>query len=182
MSQQQVRAAFDFDAQPGTGELTIRENEVLTVIREGIEGGWMEGKNSKGQIGLFPESYVTRLPPKSSLPPTTAPPPLPPVMSMPPKPMFGGAPPANDPPLPLPARVTSLTSNGSKNFDPWDSPNIPVPPPYLATPANAPISAQSLPPPPAFGASMGSTSQNHNVQDDDFDDDWSDDDEELPVS
>uniref|UniRef100_A0A914BYU7 PX domain-containing protein n=1 Tax=Acrobeloides nanus TaxID=290746 RepID=A0A914BYU7_9BILA len=119
---------------------------------------------------------------KSSLPPTTAPPPLPPVMSMPPKPMFGGAPPVNDPPLPLPTRVTSLTSNGSKNFDPWDSPNIPVPPPYLATPANAPISAQSLPPPPAFGASMGSTSQNHNVQDDDFDDDWSDDDEELPES
>ena len=30
----QVRAAFDFDAQPGTGELTIRENEILTVMRE----------------------------------------------------------------------------------------------------------------------------------------------------
>lgn len=30
----QVRAAFDFEAQPGTGELSIRENEVLTIIRE----------------------------------------------------------------------------------------------------------------------------------------------------
>ena len=58
---QKVRAAYDFDAQPGSGELTIRENEILTIIRENIEGGWMEGRNGKGQVGLFPESYVTKI-------------------------------------------------------------------------------------------------------------------------
>uniref|UniRef100_A0AC35F7E5 SH3 domain-containing protein n=2 Tax=Panagrolaimus sp. PS1159 TaxID=55785 RepID=A0AC35F7E5_9BILA len=58
---QKVRAAYDFDAQPGSGELSIRENEILTVIRENIEGGWIEGRNAKGQVGLFPESYVDGL-------------------------------------------------------------------------------------------------------------------------
>uniref|UniRef100_A0A914XWR9 SH3 domain-containing protein n=1 Tax=Panagrolaimus superbus TaxID=310955 RepID=A0A914XWR9_9BILA len=58
---QKVRAAYDFDAQPGSGELSIRENEILTVIRENIEGGWIEGRNAKGQVGLFPESYVNKI-------------------------------------------------------------------------------------------------------------------------
>lgn len=31
---QQVRADFDFDAQPGSGELSIHANEVLEVIRQ----------------------------------------------------------------------------------------------------------------------------------------------------
>ncbi|VDO45886.1 unnamed protein product [Haemonchus placei] len=36
-----------------------------------IEGGWMEGSNSRGQVGLFPESYV--------VPYFGAPPSMPPV-------------------------------------------------------------------------------------------------------
>lgn len=32
----QVRAAYDFDAQPGSGELSIKEGEVLTIIRQVI--------------------------------------------------------------------------------------------------------------------------------------------------
>ncbi|CEF60187.1 Sorting nexin [Strongyloides ratti] len=59
----QVRACYDFDAQPGSGELSIKENEILTVIREKIEGGWMEGRNSEGKHGLFPESYVVKIQP-----------------------------------------------------------------------------------------------------------------------
>lgn len=30
----QVQACYDFDAQPGSGELTIKEGEILIVIRE----------------------------------------------------------------------------------------------------------------------------------------------------
>jgi len=26
---------------------------------QGIAGGWLEGKNTRGSIGLFPESYVS---------------------------------------------------------------------------------------------------------------------------
>lgn len=32
----QVSANYDFDAQPGSGELTIRMGEILTVIRQVI--------------------------------------------------------------------------------------------------------------------------------------------------
>jgi hypothetical protein len=30
----QVQAAYDFAAQPGSGELSIQEGEILTVIRD----------------------------------------------------------------------------------------------------------------------------------------------------
>ena len=61
MAQQKVRACYDFDAQPGSGELSMKENEILTVLRDNVEGGWMEGRNAKGQIGLFPQSYVVKV-------------------------------------------------------------------------------------------------------------------------
>ncbi|PIO69858.1 SH3 domain protein [Teladorsagia circumcincta] len=54
----QVKAEYDFEAQPGTGEMSITAGEILTVVRPNVEGGWMEGSNSRGQVGLFPESYV----------------------------------------------------------------------------------------------------------------------------
>ncbi|KHN76311.1 Sorting nexin-9 [Toxocara canis] len=59
----QVRAVYEFEAQPNSGELSISVDEILTVLREGIEGGWLEGRNSKGQLGLFPESYVVKIDP-----------------------------------------------------------------------------------------------------------------------
>ncbi|KHJ92391.1 SH3 domain protein [Oesophagostomum dentatum] len=55
----QVKAEYDFEAQPNSGEMSITAGEILTVIRRNVEGGWMEGSNSRGQVGLFPESYVT---------------------------------------------------------------------------------------------------------------------------
>ncbi|CAP36155.2 Protein CBG18766 [Caenorhabditis briggsae] len=55
----QVKAEYDFDAQPNSGEISIRAGDVLTVIRESIDGGWMEGRNARGSVGLFPEAYVT---------------------------------------------------------------------------------------------------------------------------
>ncbi|VDN03703.1 unnamed protein product [Thelazia callipaeda] len=57
----QVRAVYEFKAQPNSGELSISVNEILTVVREGIEGGWLEGRNARGQHGLFPESYVVKI-------------------------------------------------------------------------------------------------------------------------
>uniref|UniRef100_A0A8R1DUT1 Sorting nexin n=2 Tax=Caenorhabditis japonica TaxID=281687 RepID=A0A8R1DUT1_CAEJA len=55
----QVRAEYDFAAQPNSGEMSIAAGEVLTVIRENIDGGWMEGRNVRGSVGLFPEAYVS---------------------------------------------------------------------------------------------------------------------------
>uniref|UniRef100_A0A0M3HZ79 SH3 domain-containing protein n=1 Tax=Ascaris lumbricoides TaxID=6252 RepID=A0A0M3HZ79_ASCLU len=64
----QVRAVYEFEAQPNSGELSISVDEVLTVLREGIEGGWLEGRNSRGQLGLFPESYVVKIDPTAAAP------------------------------------------------------------------------------------------------------------------
>ena len=54
----QVQVLYDFEAQPGTGELSIAVGEVLTVTRQDVGEGWWEGTNSRGDSGLFPEAYV----------------------------------------------------------------------------------------------------------------------------
>ncbi|KAK8406087.1 hypothetical protein O3P69_007065 [Scylla paramamosain] len=71
-----VRALYDFDAQPGTGELSIKEGEILTVSRQDVGEGWWEGTNSQGQAGLFPAAYV-EVHDSSAPPPNMPPPPLP---------------------------------------------------------------------------------------------------------
>uniref|UniRef100_A0A1I8A6A5 Sorting nexin n=1 Tax=Steinernema glaseri TaxID=37863 RepID=A0A1I8A6A5_9BILA len=122
MIESQVRAEYDFDAQPGSGELSIKANEILTVVRDGIDGGWMEGRNAKGQLGLFPESYVSRISPSpapASAPPSTAPP-------------------------PLPATVSNLPSYSVPPGEGWDDYPMPsFPPPQKVSPHQQ----QSVPPP-----------------------------------
>lgn len=71
----QVRALYDFEAQPETGELSIVANEILTVTRQDVGEGWWEGMNSQGQCGLFPAGYVEMM---NSPPPPAMPPPPPP--------------------------------------------------------------------------------------------------------
>ncbi|XP_069980693.1 sorting nexin lst-4 isoform X1 [Penaeus vannamei] len=69
-----ARALYDFDAQPGTGELSIKEGEILAVLRQDVGEGWWEGTNSQGQTGLFPAAYVEEV---TTAPPSMPPPPLP---------------------------------------------------------------------------------------------------------
>jgi sorting nexin-9/18/33 len=54
----QVHALYDFEAQPDTGELNLVAGEVLTLTRTDVGEGWWEGKNARGEVGLFPEAYV----------------------------------------------------------------------------------------------------------------------------
>lgn len=49
---------YDFEAQGGTGELSIISGDILTVIRTDVGDGWWEGSNTRGESGLFPEAYV----------------------------------------------------------------------------------------------------------------------------
>ncbi|CAI2352395.1 unnamed protein product [Caenorhabditis sp. 36 PRJEB53466] len=70
----QVKAEYDFEAHPNSGEMSITVGEILTVIKENIDGGWMEGRNARGSVGLFPETYVT--PYQAARPPPTLPPPV----------------------------------------------------------------------------------------------------------
>lgn len=69
---------YDFDAQPGTGELNLTNGDVLTVTRTDVGEGWWEGTNAKGESGLFPEAYVEEYETEDEAPPSMAPPPLPP--------------------------------------------------------------------------------------------------------
>ncbi|XP_030637929.1 sorting nexin-9a [Chanos chanos] len=53
-----AQVLYDFTAEPGNNELTVREGETLTVTNQNIGGGWVETQNSRGESGLVPEDYI----------------------------------------------------------------------------------------------------------------------------
>uniref|UniRef100_A0A671NFX2 Sorting nexin n=1 Tax=Sinocyclocheilus anshuiensis TaxID=1608454 RepID=A0A671NFX2_9TELE len=50
----QAQVLYDFAAEPGNNELSIREGFITP--------GWIEAKNSKGEVGLVPEDYIEAQP------------------------------------------------------------------------------------------------------------------------
>ncbi|OQV13685.1 Sorting nexin-33 [Hypsibius exemplaris] len=64
-----ARVLYTFEAQPGSGELNINENEFVTSV---FAFRW-EGKNARGETGLFPATYVEDVQDVSSPPPVSAP-------------------------------------------------------------------------------------------------------------
>jgi sorting nexin-9/18/33 len=54
-----VVVLYDFNAQPDSSEISIKTGEMLTVTRRDVGEGWWEGRNSSGQVGLFPAGYVS---------------------------------------------------------------------------------------------------------------------------
>ncbi|XP_061672798.1 sorting nexin-18a [Syngnathoides biaculeatus] len=52
-----ARAIYDFNSE-NPGEVSVRENEIISLHSEQDIEGWLEGTNSKGERGLFPASYV----------------------------------------------------------------------------------------------------------------------------
>ncbi|XP_072265472.1 sorting nexin-9 [Pyxicephalus adspersus] len=53
-----AKVLYDFVAEPGNNELTVREGEVITVTNKDVGGGWIEVKNNQGERGLVPTDYV----------------------------------------------------------------------------------------------------------------------------
>ncbi|XP_077566905.1 sorting nexin-9b [Stigmatopora nigra] len=53
-----AKVLYDFTAEPGNNELTVKEGETLNVTNQHIGGGWIEARNSRGEIGLVPEDYI----------------------------------------------------------------------------------------------------------------------------
>ncbi|XP_037541382.1 sorting nexin-9b isoform X2 [Nematolebias whitei] len=53
-----AQVLYDFTAEPGNNELTVREGETVTITNQGIGGGWIEAQNTKGEVGLVPEDYI----------------------------------------------------------------------------------------------------------------------------
>ncbi|KAG9353749.1 hypothetical protein JZ751_011871 [Albula glossodonta] len=52
-----ARALYDFNSE-NPGEISVQENEIVTLYCEQDIEGWLEGANSRGERGLFPASYV----------------------------------------------------------------------------------------------------------------------------
>uniref|UniRef100_A0A673C7Y8 Sorting nexin n=1 Tax=Sphaeramia orbicularis TaxID=375764 RepID=A0A673C7Y8_9TELE len=53
-----AQVLYDFTAEPGNNELTVKEGETITITNPNIGGGWIEAQNSRGEIGLVPEDYI----------------------------------------------------------------------------------------------------------------------------
>uniref|UniRef100_A0A672IF10 Sorting nexin n=1 Tax=Salarias fasciatus TaxID=181472 RepID=A0A672IF10_SALFA len=49
---------YDFSAEPGNNELSVKEGETITITNPNIGGGWIEAQNSRGDVGLVPEDYI----------------------------------------------------------------------------------------------------------------------------
>uniref|UniRef100_A0AAZ3RAX9 Sorting nexin n=1 Tax=Oncorhynchus tshawytscha TaxID=74940 RepID=A0AAZ3RAX9_ONCTS len=54
----QAQVMYDFSAEPGNNELTVKEGETVTVLNQNVGGGWIEAQNSRGESGLVPEDYL----------------------------------------------------------------------------------------------------------------------------
>uniref|UniRef100_A0A8C4XBX3 Sorting nexin n=1 Tax=Erpetoichthys calabaricus TaxID=27687 RepID=A0A8C4XBX3_ERPCA len=52
-----ARALYDFSSE-NPGEISVQENEIVTLYSETDIEGWLEGMNARGERGLFPASYV----------------------------------------------------------------------------------------------------------------------------
>uniref|UniRef100_A0A673N8Q6 Sorting nexin-9-like n=1 Tax=Sinocyclocheilus rhinocerous TaxID=307959 RepID=A0A673N8Q6_9TELE len=53
-----AQVLYDFPAEPGNNELSVQEGEILTVTNQNVGGGWVEARNSRGNVGLVPEDYI----------------------------------------------------------------------------------------------------------------------------
>ncbi|XP_036003324.1 sorting nexin-9b isoform X3 [Fundulus heteroclitus] len=53
-----AQVLYDFTAEPGNNELTVKEGETITITNQNIGGGWIEAQNSRGEVGLVPEDYI----------------------------------------------------------------------------------------------------------------------------
>ncbi|CAB1460356.1 unnamed protein product [Pleuronectes platessa] len=52
-----AKVLYDFHSE-NPGEISITENELVTLFSEEELDGWLEGENGRGEAGLFPASYV----------------------------------------------------------------------------------------------------------------------------
>ncbi|XP_059371526.1 sorbin and SH3 domain-containing protein 2 [Carassius carassius] len=67
-----ARAIYDFKAQTAK-ELTFKKGETVYITRQ-IDNNWYEGEH-RGHVGIFPISYVEKIPPTERLQPARPPPP-----------------------------------------------------------------------------------------------------------
>ncbi|CAL8312883.1 unnamed protein product [Lota lota] len=169
-----VQVLYDFIAEPGNNELSVKEGETVTVTNQHIGGGWIEAQNSRGEVGLVPEDYIEldKPSPLSGAGTTTAPPSVGNVAAAPPDLSFFDA----FAPASTPAQ-SQQTSNGGG--DPWTAWNTDATGGSSNNWASKPEGTQtgrSAAPDP-WGAGVQSHPQAYQgpgAEDDEWDDEWDD--------
>ncbi|XP_077367184.1 sorting nexin-9b isoform X2 [Festucalex cinctus] len=164
-----AQVLYDFTAEPGNNELSVKEGETVTITNQHIGGGWIEAQNSRGEVGLVPEDYIELN--KSPLPSLPAPAPA------------AAAPPAKvansdlsffDAFAPASAQQKQADSNGNDPWSTWSadhsaaaSNNWPSNPEGTQT-GKAPAAGDSWAGHPQAYQGPGA------ADDDEWDDDWDD--------
>ncbi|XP_029366444.1 sorting nexin-18a isoform X2 [Echeneis naucrates] len=106
-----ARALYDFNSE-NPGEVSVKENEIVTLYSEQDIEGWFEGLNGRGERGLFPASYVEIL---RSFDSSYAPPNNAENFSKPPPPAFTAFPAA-----PLQRQQPACQASDDDWDDDWD--------------------------------------------------------------
>ncbi|PIK60629.1 putative sorting nexin-33 [Apostichopus japonicus] len=65
-----TKVLYDFEGEAGNGELTVYENDVVTIIRQNVGDGWWEAETDNGQRGLVPEAWMEIITAPQSVPAT----------------------------------------------------------------------------------------------------------------
>lgn len=59
---EQATVLYDFAGLPESGEICLKEGDIVTITNKSIGDGWWEGSTPSGHTGLFPEAYVELIP------------------------------------------------------------------------------------------------------------------------
>ncbi|XP_077949321.1 sorting nexin-9b isoform X3 [Gasterosteus aculeatus] len=110
-----AHALYDFLAEAGNNELSVKEGETLTITNRSIGGGWIEAQNSRGEVGLVPEDYIEFGKQLPSFPGAAAPPPSVGNVASPDLSIFDSYAPAASAPAQYQA------SNGNDPWSVWNS-------------------------------------------------------------
>ncbi|KAK2154161.1 hypothetical protein LSH36_275g05015 [Paralvinella palmiformis] len=145
----------------GPGELTVHNNEVLTILNQNVGDGWWEAKNSRGEKGLVPEAYIEII----SVPEPSFPPPPPPKWQ--PSPQTAPSIPPSRPQPP-------------QSQDTWDPPP-PTRDNWKSTTGNS-VSTWQQSNNTANHGNVGRPLKHESSEDWDEDDDWDDEDDDSVVS
>ncbi|XP_077443067.1 sorting nexin-9b [Stigmatopora argus] len=157
-----AKVLYDFTAEPGNNELTVKEGETLNVTNQHIGGGWIEAQNSRGEVGLVPEDYIELS--ESPAPATGS--------TAPPAPAIANA------DLSFFDSLAPTHQNQANGNDPWSTWNAE---PSAGASNNWPSNPEGTQTGKAQGDAWGGASHGHpqayqgpGAEDDEWDDEWDD--------
>lgn len=166
-----ARVMYDFTAEAGNNELTVKEGETVTITNQGIGGGWVEAQNSRGEVGLVPEDYIElskSLPSPAGLAAVTS--------------GLGNAPPPDlsffDAFAPTSGPAPSQASNGNDPWSAWNSdPSVGSSNNWASKPEGTQTGkggAAASDPWASVAQSHPQAYQGPGAEDDEWDDEWDD--------